>query len=57
VWGSFESTYGPSLRGGVDGAPALIVFAVGDETGEKQWEDFRKRVIEHVSASYWGGLA
>lgn len=47
-WKLFESTYGPSLREGVMDGPAPAVFAVGQEVGEKQWEDFRKRVIEHV---------
>lgn len=49
-WELFESTYGPSLREGVKDGPAPAVFAMESETGEKQWEDFRKRVIEHVSA-------
>ena len=28
--------------------PATAVFQAGSELGEQQWEDFRKRVIEHV---------
>ena len=48
-WGWFESNYAPPLRQGTADGPAPAVFAMGDEMGEKQWGDFRKRVIEHVS--------
>lgn len=51
-WKLFESTYGPSLREGVTDGPAPAVFA-GGEVGEKQWDDFRKRVIEHVIVDVW----
>ena len=46
-WEGFESTYGPSLRDGTDDCPATAVFGT-DEVGQRQWDDFRKRVIEHV---------
>ena len=48
-WSEFEATFGPVLRDGVDDGPATAVFQRGDTMGEKQWDDFRKRVIEHVS--------
>ena len=48
-WGEFEATYGPVLRDGVEDGPATTVFQRGDMLGDQQWEDFRKRVIEHVS--------
>ena len=48
-WGEFEATFGPVLRDGVEDGPATTVFQLGDALGRKQWEDFRKRVIEHVS--------
>ena len=48
-WGEFEATFGPVLRDGVEDGPATTVFQRGDVLGDQQWEDFRKRVIEHVS--------
>ncbi len=48
-WAWFQSTYSPSLRQGVSDGPAPSVFAPSEEVGERQWEDFRKRVIEHVT--------
>jgi len=50
-WASFQAKYGPSLREGVSDGPAPSVFGA-DEVGEKQWDDFRKRVIEHVSCLF-----
>ena len=47
-WSEFEATFGPVLRDGVEDVPATTVFQRGDALGERQWEDFRKRVIEHV---------
>lgn len=47
-WAEFESKYGPSLREGASDGPAPSVFSTS-EVGGRQWEDFRKRVIEHVS--------
>ena len=48
-WNEFEATFGPVLRDGVEDGPATSVFQQGDALGERHWEDFRKRVIEHVS--------
>ena len=48
-WDTFQSTYGPALREGVADGPASDVFLVGSDLGEHHWQDFRKRVIEHVS--------
>ena len=47
-WGDFEATFGPVLRDGVEDGPATTVFQRGDTVGDQQWEDFRRRVIEHV---------
>ena len=47
-WSGFQSRFGPALREGVSDGPATAVFQAGSELGEQQWEDFRKRVIEHV---------
>lgn len=41
-WPLTEKAYGPILR-------ATPVFNISDPKGEKRWDDFRKRVIEHVS--------
>lgn len=48
-WSWFESTFVPCLRDGVTDGPAPSVFSRSSEIGENQWEDFRKRVVEHVS--------
>ena len=42
-------SYGAALREGVADCPATDVFATDVELGREQWEDLRKRVIEHVS--------
>ena len=47
-WSGFQLGFGPALREGVSDGPATAVFQTGSELGEQQWEDFRKRVIEHV---------
>lgn len=55
-WSGFQSRFGPALREGVSDGPATAVFQAGSELGEQQWEDFRKRVIEHnirVIAKYY----
>lgn len=48
-WATFQSKYGVALREGVPDCPATGVFAADEELGREQWEDLRKRVIEHVS--------
>ena len=48
-WSEFEATFGPVLRDGVEDGPATTVFEPSNALGVQQWEDFRKRVIEHVS--------
>ncbi|KAK9451060.1 uncharacterized protein V1518DRAFT_412433 [Limtongia smithiae] len=48
-WPRTDEIYGPGLR-------ATPVFDVSDPKGEKRWDDFRKRVIEHnirVIAKYY----
>ena len=60
-WEWFESTYSPSLRDGTPDCPATVVFGA-DEVGRAQWEDFRKRVIEHVRIMMalefsWGNIS
>ena len=42
-------SYGVALREGVPDCPATGVFTADEELGREQWEDLRKRVIEHVS--------
>lgn len=48
-WDTFQSRYGPALREGAEDGPATTVFVPDTELGERQWQDLRKRVIEHVS--------
>ena len=48
-WTTFQMSYGAALREGVADCPATDVFAADVELGREQWEDLRKRVIEHVS--------
>lgn len=48
-WATFQSKYGAALREGVPDCPATGVFAADEELGREQWDDLRKRVIEHVS--------
>lgn len=48
-WTSFQISYEEILREGVPDCSATDVFATGTELGKEQWEDLRKRVIEHVS--------
>ena len=49
-WEWFESTFSSCLRDGVTDGPATTVFSRDSEVGVAQWEDFRKRVVEHVSS-------
>ena len=48
-WSVFESKYGHALREETSDVKATDVFKMGEEMGERRWEDFKKRVIEHVS--------
>jgi len=48
-WEWFESTFSSCLRDGEADGPATAVFSCGTEVGVAQWNDFRKRVVEHVS--------
>lgn len=48
-WALVESKYGPVLRDGTSDVTVTDVFTRGQEMGERRWENFRKRVIEHVS--------
>ena len=48
-WSWLQTKYASSLRDGASDGPAPLVFSRAGEVGEQQWEDFRKRVIEHVS--------
>lgn len=51
-WSEFEAMFGPVLRDGVEDGPATAVFQLDATLGERQWEDFRKRVIEHVCSAF-----
>ena len=48
-WTSFQMNYEEVLREGVPDCSATNVFTTGTGLGKEQWEDLRKRVIEHVS--------
>lgn len=50
-WSEFEATFGPVLRDGIEDGPATAVFELDATLGKRQWEDFRKRVIEHVCSA------
>jgi 26S proteasome regulatory subunit N5 len=55
-WTTFQMNYGVVLREGVPDCPTTGVFAADEELGRLQWEDLRKRVIEHnlrVVAQYY----
>lgn len=45
-WETVRATYEPVLREGTADCPVTSVFSEGE--GETRWQDFRKRVIEHV---------
>ena len=47
-WNAFNASYGPVLRDGTEDEPATDVFATGTEDGERRWQDFKKRVVQHV---------
>ena len=48
-WSWFQTKYASSLRDGTSDGHAPQVFSCTGEVGEQQWEEFHKRVIEHVS--------
>ena len=48
-WSSLTSICAKELRDGLPGSPATGVFEKQGERGNKRWDDFRKRVVEHVS--------
>ena len=50
-WSEFEATFGPVLRDGIEDGPGTAVFQRDATLGERQWEDFRRRVIEHVCSA------
>jgi len=54
-WENFKQVYEEELRNGVRGNPATEVFVHNTE-GEKRWEDFSNRVVEHnirIVAKYY----
>ncbi len=48
-WSLLKTTYERELRDGTADSPATGVFDKLTERGQKHWEDFRKRVVQHVS--------
>lgn len=55
-WSGLQTTYEKELRDGTQNAPATGVFNKNTERGQKNWEDFRKRVVQHnirVMAKYY----
>lgn len=49
-WAEVTQQYEKELRLGCDENPATQVF-LNTEEGNKRWDDFRKRIVEHVSAN------
>ena len=49
-WESFVEHFGPVFRDGVGDEQHTDVFPHNDK-GDERWEDFRKRVVEHVGCS------
>ncbi len=47
-WQSLKDVYEKELRVGSAEAPATSLFPMTKE-GEKRWETFHRRVVEHVS--------
>jgi 26S proteasome regulatory subunit N5 len=47
-WAEVTQQYEKELRQGSGENPATEVFG-SDEEGDKRWDDFRKRIVEHVS--------
>eukprot|EP00112_Aurelia_sp_Birch-Aquarium-sp1_P020093 Seg5094.1 transcript_id=Seg5094.1/GoldUCD/mRNA.D3Y31 product="26S proteasome non-ATPase regulatory subunit 12" protein_id=Seg5094.1/GoldUCD/D3Y31 len=55
-WSNLTSICAKELRDGLPASPATGVFEKQGERGNKRWEDFRKRVVEHnirVMAKYY----
>ena len=48
-WKSLTSICEKEFRDGLPDSPATGVFDRITERGNKRWDDFRKRVVEHVS--------
>ena len=46
-WSDVTQQYENELRHGSSESPATEVF-INNEDGAKHWEDFRKRIVEHV---------
>ena len=47
-WAEVTHQYEKELRQGSTDCLATQVF-LNDEEGNKRWDDFRKRIVEHVS--------
>ena len=52
-WAGFLVKYEEVLREGMPDCSATEVFVTDTELGKQQWEDLRKRVIEHVSSIFY----
>ena len=48
-WKNLTSICEKEFRDGLPDSPATGVFDRNTESGNKRWEDFKKRVVEHVS--------
>lgn len=48
-WKNLTSICEKEFRDGLPGSPATGVFDRNSERGNKRWDDFKKRVVEHVS--------
>ena len=48
-WRNLTSICEKEFRDGLPDSPATGVFDRNTDRGNKRWEDFKKRVVEHVS--------
>ena len=48
-WKNLTSMCEKEFRDGLSGSPATGAFDRTSERGNKRWDDFKKRVVEHVS--------
>lgn len=49
-WSNVAQEFEKELRQGSEENPCTEVFS-NNEEGNKRWDDFRKRIVEHVSMS------
>ena len=47
-WSNFQASFGDTLRLGSGEEPASDVMKTNTDSGDKHWEELRKRIVEHV---------